>query len=64
MKSKLVKRIDGPTPNGGVYAEVSFTDKNGKPCVEEEAAKCTINEFAEDGTLINSVYSIVQAKNN
>ena len=57
---KIVKRIDGPTPNGDAYGEVSFTNKEGKPCLEKDAVKCTINEFSEGGKLISSVYSIVK----
>jgi len=62
MGKKLVTRIEGPTPNGGEYAEISFTDRNGNPCEEKDAYRFSINEFDKEGAVINSTYGFSKQK--
>ena len=62
MEKKLIRRIEGPTPNGGEYAEISFTDRKGKPCEEKDAYRFTINEYDKEGTVINSTYGFSKKK--
>ena len=45
-------RIDGPTPNGGVYSETYFYDENGKEVEKEQATKAYGCEFDANGNLI------------
>ena len=48
------ERIDERTPNGGDYAIVYYMDKDGNPCKSEQAEKCEIVEYKNDGTFVMS----------
>lgn len=42
------ERIEGETPNGGVYAIAYFKDKDGQPTAKEKAVAVEIVEFDKD----------------
>ena len=48
------KRVDGPTPNGGVYAVATFLRSLEEPVEvdEAEAGAMAIAEYDSDGTMI------------
>ena len=51
------KRDNHKTPNGGAYSEIYFFDDAGNPADETQATKCVIRECAEDGSLLNEIWS-------
>ena len=51
------KKIIEPTPSGGDYVVISFFDEYGNPADEKDAAKCIIQEYFNDGTLIFETFS-------
>ena len=53
------ERIDGPTPNGGVYSEIYYFDSNGNPVDEEKAARCVIRECDKNGNLIHETWGTI-----
>lgn len=52
-----MKRTEGPTPNGGAYAEAFFFNDDYSVEVDEaEATKIIIKEFTVDGELTKTTY--------
>jgi hypothetical protein len=59
MKSEEVmtqERIDGPTPNGGVYSIAYFSDDDGKPTSKQKATRMEIVEFDGNGNEVFRTY--------
>lgn len=53
----FLKRIDGPTPNGGTYAEVYYYDEHDKETDDvKKAVKAYGREYDKNGKLINEVF--------
>lgn len=52
------KRIDGPTPGGGVYSEIYYFDADGNTAEEDAAGKCVIRECGMDGEIISETWGI------
>ena len=49
MKEKIYfRRVDEPTPNGGVYSIAYYRDKKMIPCTEDKAELIEIVEFDKD----------------
>ena len=46
-EEKCFRRVDEPTPNGGIYSIAYFRDKNWNPCTEDKAEIYEIVEFDE-----------------
>ena len=61
MSNDYFKRIDGPTPNGGTYAEIVFYDKDQHRCKESEAYMILINEYNKKGNLLHSTYAFANS---
>lgn len=49
--------IKGRTPSGGDYTVVMFKDKDGKATDKEHAVSYEIQEYKDDGTLIQTTYA-------
>lgn len=50
-------RVNGPTPSGGDYSEALYFDNNNNLVTPEKAVRIVINEYMNDGTLINTTYA-------
>lgn len=55
MTQPTHERIDGPTPNGGDYAEIFYQDADGQPCPKDKAVKAEGVEYKE-GKEISRTY--------
>lgn len=51
------ERVDGPTPGGGDYMLVYFSDVERNPCDKSNAEHFEIQEYTKDGTLIATTYA-------
>jgi hypothetical protein len=51
-----MKQKKGPTPNGGVAAQIMFFDDDGKPAEESVATKVRIDEVDETGNVIATTH--------
>lgn len=58
MNNNYSKRINEPTPNGGVYSIAYFFDENRKPCIEDKAKFIDIIEYDKDDIPISRTYCI------
>lgn len=47
-RDKTSERVEGPTPNGGVYSIAYFFNSEHKPCSKQEAAEVRVNEYDRD----------------
>jgi hypothetical protein len=54
---KTSKRINEPTPSGGVYSITYFKDANGRPCTEKVAVHYEIVEYDERDNEIGRTYA-------
>lgn len=52
-----VETVEGPTPNGGVRAEVHYLDAANEPVDKEEAVACEVVEFDAEGQVIQRTYA-------
>ena len=59
MQSDTSKRIEGITPNGGVYSVIYFRDSEGKPCNEANATACEIVEYDAANNPIYRTYGCI-----
>jgi hypothetical protein len=50
------ERIDGPTPNGGVYSIAYFSDDDGDPTSKQKATRMEIVEFDREGNQLFRTY--------
>jgi hypothetical protein len=50
------RRVDGPTPNGGVYSIAYFRNDDGSPADEDDATKVEIVEYDEDDKVVQRTY--------
>ena len=58
-----MKRIDGPTPNGGAYAEIYYVEENGKSVDDSNlAVKAYGCEYDKNGKLINETFFVLNDK--
>ena len=48
----MIKRIDGPTPNGGDYLIAIYEDENGFECDMENATYISILEYTNDDVCV------------
>lgn len=48
------REVVGKTPHGGVKMVAFFFDKNGNPCIEQDAAVVLIYEYDKEGNVIFS----------
>lgn len=62
MGADYSKRVEGPTPSGGTYAEITFYDADGKRCRERAVYKIVINEYGKRGELLKSTYGYAKEK--
>lgn len=51
------ERINEKTPGGGDYSVVYFKDKDGDKTTKENAVHYEIQEYKNDGTLVQITYS-------
>ncbi len=58
------RKIDGPTPSGGVYAMLYFYDDNNNPVSEEQATKAYGVEFDENDKIIKETYFLISHEKN
>lgn len=55
----MVERVDGPTPNGGVYSQIYYYDADGNRVENpEDAEKVFICEFDSDDNMIHETFLI------
>lgn len=52
----ITQRSDGPTPNGGVAAVITYFDAEGKLCPRSRAVTSEINELDKSGESIFRTY--------
>lgn len=60
-----MKRVNGPTPNGGVYSEIYYCDKYGNKV--EDISKATQAygcEFDQEGKMIQETHFVLNNKEN
>ena len=57
------ERVNEKTPNGGDYSEIFYLNARHDVVDEEEATEFTINECRSDGTIINTVYGLMNHSN-
>ncbi len=55
-------RIDGPTPNGGVYSEIYYYDENGQEVGPENAVIAYGCEFDAQGKTIKETHFVRNPK--
>ena len=60
MGEDWILRVDGPTPNGGAYAEMVFYEHNGHRCKECDAHWVVINEYDKKKRLLKSTYGLAK----
>lgn len=58
MADKTSERVDGKTPNGGVYFIAYFSDKNGNPIDKDKAERFEIIEFDANDNQIMRTYAV------
>ena len=60
----LVKKTDGPTPNGGVRSEAWFQKADGSPAeTVKEADRMVVIEFAADGKeIVRQVFDLEESQ--
>jgi hypothetical protein len=51
-----VVRLEGPTPNGGVYAIAFCADEKMNPCPKDQAVNIEIHEYDKNGVCIQRTY--------
>lgn len=51
------QRIDGATPNGGVYSVAYWQDKDGQPINKREAVKAEIVEYDSNDQSVFRTYA-------
>lgn len=56
------ERLDGPTPNGGVYAIAFFFDKAGNPTTKDKAVRIEICEYNERDECIFRTHGRLSSK--
>ena len=49
----MAQRLDGKTPFGGDYTEITFFDKEGKEVEKQFATKLVVKEFTNEGKLVH-----------
>ncbi len=54
-----IKRHDGPTASGGVYAVAFYTDENGNEADESGATQCIVTEYGHDDQLLAETVSVI-----
>ena len=54
--------IDGPTPNGGAYAQIYYFDSNQKSCTRENATYGHILEFDKNRNRISEMHFLIKGK--
>lgn len=52
----MIRRIDGPTPNGNAYSEAYFTNDAGDLVGESDATNVEIVEFDLSGNVVFRTY--------
>lgn len=58
------RRIEGPTPHGGAYAIVLFSDDHGESVDESVATRAVAREYDEDGNDLGSAYYRITHEND
>ena len=56
------ERREGATPNGGVYSELWYLDKNGNVVDEKEAVRCVIRECDREGNTIAEIWGSIHQR--
>jgi hypothetical protein len=54
-----MERINEPTPNGGIYAEIFYMNDSGEEVDKDKATQMIIKEFDENNTLIETTYASI-----
>lgn len=58
----MIKRIEGPTPNGGAYAEAIYEDETGFECDIKDAKYISILEYDDNGKCIMHTLGLCKHK--
>ena len=53
------ERHNGATPNGGVYSELWYFNKDGNVVDEKEAVRCVIRECDKEGNTIAETWGML-----
>lgn len=51
-------RVDGTTPSGGAYSEITFFNDAGDVVDESQATRCAIRECDDAGNLIMETWGV------
>lgn len=55
-----IRRIEGPTPNGGAYSVIVYLNIDFQPVEEIEATHAEITEYDQNGLVILRTYAELQ----
>lgn len=56
---RFCEKKEGATPNGGDYSVAYYYDKDGNPCLKEQANAVNIIEYSNSGERINETYGLL-----
>jgi hypothetical protein len=58
----ISRRINQPTPFGGDYSEIFYTDEKGNFVDEKVATRAIIRECRSDGTLLQETFAAINGE--